>query len=1072
MKKKFTFLIAALMLLTMINLPGKAVGQAKTTTYKLTQVTSVSAGNKYVFVRDSHALSNTIDSKALQTTDSYSTTNLEGNEVFVWTLEAATGGFYLKNVSLSSNQYINNSSKTDMAFGDKSAIWSISFSNGTALISNTSNSNRFLGDSGKETPNHKYKAYATSNIDDYQHDFTVYLLEEESDEPTITVLPTSLTGLSYNHGTGPSTSKTFTVSGTNLTTNISITAPTHYEVCTTQNGTYSGSITLTQAAGTVSNTTIYARLKAGQNVGNYNSENVTLASTGATQKTVSLSGTVSGYTVTYNCNGGSGGPANENNVPSGDFIISSTEPTKTNYTFGGWNDGTKTYAASATYPLTGNVTLTAQWIPVTYAYAIDVTGPDSGATASVSVGGVTLDENAEIDYNAEVTINVSVSAGYGYSISVVDSEDNNVDVDDENKFTMPASEVYIYITTEVNPYLQAKLSGTKISEMSNSGSGYGTLKSITFNGLTWQTTGYQTSTLKNMIQLRTNNNPYIQLPIFNGKIKEISFKVTGASNSDSSYEEGSATSTQLVFKTATDGSAIASSESSSLKLKTIDLSTSFYTTGYIMSTGGVRVWEITVIYLPYGNFTPWNPESTLPSTLSDGANIAISSNMSTENLTIPAKAALVVKSGASLTLTGTLTNNGTAANLVIEDGAQLFFHDNGAKDAVQATVKKNISAATNWGTESNGWNFIASPLSSNTTPASVANMITADIEEAHTYDLYRYDGSKPKDYWENYRNEEHTDGFNLVNGQGYLYANQSDVTLEFAGTIQPSDEKEITGLNSGYNLVGNPFTCNARLNVSYYKLNATGDVILSESVAGSNPIAPCTGVIISGSSVTFTPTTDDAVSSPGKGNVEMVLAQTVATRNGENTTTIDNAIVSFNEGSELPKFYFGTQNANIYIPMDNEEYAIVSSNGQGEMPVNFRAYVAGEYTITVNPEEVEMGYLHLIDNIAGKDVDLLANPSYTFNARTDDYESRFRLVFSTTMVNAEMGEDFAFMSDGQLVIANEGEATLQVIDVTGRVVATENINGTCSMAINAKAGVYVLRLINGTDVKTQKMVIR
>jgi hypothetical protein len=76
------------------------------------------------------------------------------------------------------------------------------------------------------------------------------------------------------------------------------------------------------------------------------------------------------------------------------------------------------------------------------------------------------------------------------------------------------------------------------------------------------------------------------------------------------------------------------------------------------------------------------------------------------------------------------------------------------------------------------------------------------------------------------------------------------------------------------------------------------------------------------------------------------------------------------------------------------------------------------------------------------------------------------------MVNAEMGEDFAFISDGQLVIANEGEAILQVIDVTGRVVANENINGTCSKAINVKAGVYVLRLIQGTDVKTQKIVIR
>ena len=55
-----------------------------------------------------------------------------------------------------------------------------------------------------------------------------------------------------------------------------------------------------------------------------------------------------------------------------------------------------------------------------------------------------------------------------------------------------------------------------------------------------------------------------------------------------------------------------------------------------------------------------------------------------------------------------------------------------------------------------------------------------------------------------------------------------------------------------------------------------------------------------------------------------------------------------------------------------------------------------------------MAYLHLIDNMTGADVDLLSpegviagedpqspTPSYTFTAKTTDYESRFKLVFST-----------------------------------------------------------------------------
>ncbi len=448
----------------------------------------------------------------------------------------------------------------------------------------------------------------------------------------------------------------------------------------------------------------------------------------------------------------------------------------------------------------------------------------------------------------------------------------------------------------------------------------------------------------------------------------------------------------------------------------------------------------------------------------------------TGDIDVSTSGPIVIESGATLDMsTYTLTCT-DPAKLIIEDGGQLKVYATGAKDGeVQATVEKNITHYTVIQNHdeylTDGWYFIASPINSNTlAPTNVTNMLS------NTYDLYQLNNTS----WENYK--EHAGnanpGFNLANGRGYLYANREDVTLSFAGAIKPFNKETPTAnqvaVKTGWNLIGNPFTFNVYADVPYYAMNAEGTGITANTVATSTAIAPCTSIVIkaeNAGTVNFSETSP-VLSTGDHGNIQMVLAHNVNVRGDKRVETIDNAIVSFNEGSQLGKFYFGTQNANIYIPMDNEEYAIVSSNAQGEMPVNFRAYVAGEYTITVNPEEVEMGYLHLIDNIAGKDVDLIATPSYTFNARTDDYESRFRLVFSANMTNAEMGEDFAFISDGQLVIANEGESLLQVIDVNGRIVMTESVNGTCSKAINAKAGVYVLRLINGTDVKTQKMVIR
>lgn len=68
------------------------------------------------------------------------------------------------------------------------------------------------------------------------------------------------------------------------------------------------------------------------------------------------------YTVTYDCNGGTSGcPSNQNGVTAGTTITIASEPTRTDYTFDGWSDGTDLYDAGDEYTVNGNVTFTAQW---------------------------------------------------------------------------------------------------------------------------------------------------------------------------------------------------------------------------------------------------------------------------------------------------------------------------------------------------------------------------------------------------------------------------------------------------------------------------------------------------------------------------------------------------------------------------------------------------------------------------------------------------------------------------------------------------------------------------------------
>lgn len=170
-------LLSFILLLSALIAGTGSVWAAKT--YRLTQVTSVSAGNLYVFERNSRVLGSTVSNKALQTVETYSTTGLTGSEAYVWKLESATDGFKMRNNSLTSNTYFNNNgSSTTVSFGSTgSSIWVFNFSDNKATIQNISNDNRFLGETNNGS--NAYKAYATGNLSTYGHDFTVYLLEEE-----------------------------------------------------------------------------------------------------------------------------------------------------------------------------------------------------------------------------------------------------------------------------------------------------------------------------------------------------------------------------------------------------------------------------------------------------------------------------------------------------------------------------------------------------------------------------------------------------------------------------------------------------------------------------------------------------------------------------------------------------------------------------------------------------------------------------------------------------------------------------------------------------------------------------
>jgi hypothetical protein len=320
---------------------------------------------------------------------------------------------------------------------------------------------------------------------------------------------------------------------------------------------------------------------------------------------------------------------------------------------------------------------------------------------------------------------------------------------------------------------------------------------------------------------------------------------------------------------------------------------------------------------------------------------------------------------------------------------------------------------------------------------------------------------------------------------GFIYASQDGTTITVTGPVMSSasnySSSDVTFLDNdaprfnGWALLGNPFVCNAYVSLgtnngagaeaNFYKLYNNTDYDEFIPFSSGDAVTPMGGVM-------FRVYDDDNIvysRTAPSGAKTGILNVDVRKTTSRGTTTIDRARVRFGEGRNLEKFQFDTRHTKIYIPEGDQDFSVYYADGAGTIPVNFKAQDNGRYTLDFSTEEVGFNYLHLIDNMNGNDVDLLQTPYYAFDAKSTDFASRFTLVFATGNDN---DDTFAFFNNGVWIINNDGEATLQVVDALGRMLSSENISGSTSKAINVAPGVYMLRLINGDNVKVQKIVVK
>jgi uncharacterized repeat protein (TIGR02543 family) len=158
------------------------------------------------------------------------------------------------------------------------------------------------------------------------------------------------------------------------------------------------------AAGTVYTATITLTAAAGYTFTGVSANSFTVSGATATNLinsgvvTAVFPATIASITYSVGTSGSGNAPSSPTSVAiGGTFITPFSLYTRAGYSFGGWSDGTRTYAASATYPETGtvtsNVTLTAQWTGVTYTVLFNYngrTGGDSDASKQFTTGGTAM----------------------------------------------------------------------------------------------------------------------------------------------------------------------------------------------------------------------------------------------------------------------------------------------------------------------------------------------------------------------------------------------------------------------------------------------------------------------------------------------------------------------------------------------------------------------------------------------------------------------------------------------------------------------------------------------------------
>ncbi len=415
-----------------------------------------------------------------------------------------------------------------------------------------------------------------------------------------------------------------------------------------------------------------------------------------------------------------------------------------------------------------------------------------------------------------------------------------------------------------------------------------------------------------------------------------------------------------------------------------------------------------------------------------------------------------------------------------------------------ATVQRYVDGYT---TAADGWHLIGAPV--DMTIAGTGwepGTTTPDID-----DLYYW--SETQELWKNYK----ANAFDFEQGKGYLAAFESTQTNNFIGALTTADFT-LTNLskdNEGWHLIGNPFASAIEWNNNGdWVFTNVGNVPALWDESGATYLNPAVGDPVPSTNAFFVQVSDATNTLTIPASARMHDAQNnykkSTVNNGDYTlrmkvsttaNTFYNKIrVAFAEGAtnewdmqyDARKLFGNAAAPELWTVSDGESFSVNTlpfTLDPVDLPLHFKAGADGEYTIAFDGVESFDGTTIVLEDLfTEQTVDLSESQTYSYTALQEDDYDRFVLHFYgvTDVMETPQNEssDAVIYSARDRVYIRyrelpETDIDVEVYNTIGQRVYQQRMSPAAlnSFTLQAKPGMYVVRVESGTDISVAKVMV-